>query len=98
MLVILWFSLLGYTIIPEVMVRGMDEVLRMKGHSQGGLHLQCHRALHTGILQGGFLGWLRDWSRLGSRQWEGRSWAQAELRTVEKGLHVDREANWQEKP
>lgn len=30
-------------------------------------------------------------SRLGSKQWEGRSWAQAEPRTVEKGLHMDRQ-------
>lgn len=38
MWVILWFCLFGYTAIPEVTVRGKDEVLKMKGHSQGGLH------------------------------------------------------------
>lgn len=39
----------------------------------------------TWVLQEGFLGWLRYWSSLGSRQWEGRRWAKAELRTVERG-------------
>lgn len=52
MLVMMWFCLLGYTAIPEATVTGMDGVLRTKQHSQGGLHPQCPRALHTGILQG----------------------------------------------
>lgn len=59
---------------------GMDEVLRMKGHGQ----------VHTGVLQEGF------WDGSGTDpDWEGRRWAQAELRTVERRLCMERQVHTQ---